>query len=139
MLLDERNTEQKDNVMIRIRHIGNFHRVTSWLEKLREAFHLGILDKYGKLGVEALSAATPVDSGLTAASWSYEIQNEDGVATISFNNSNINNGVNIALILQYGHGTGTGGYVAGRDYINPAIQPVFDELANDAWKEVLSL
>ena len=125
--------------MIRIRHIGNFRRVTSWLEKLREALHLGILDKYGKLGVEALSAATPVDSGLTAASWSYEIQNDGGKATISFNNSNINDGVNIALILQYGHGTGTGGYVAGRDYINPAIQPVFDKLADDAWKEVLSL
>jgi len=125
--------------MIRIRHIGDYHKVTSWLEKLREAFHLGILDKYGKMGVDALSAATPVDSGLTAASWSYEIQNDGGKATVSFNNSNINQGVNIAIILQYGHGTGTGGYVAGRDYINPAIQPVFDKLAEDAWKEVLSL
>ena len=125
--------------MIKIRHIGDFHKVTGWLEKLREAFHLGILDKYGKMGVEALSAATPVDSGLTAASWSYEIQNDGDRATVSFNNSNINQGVNIALILQYGHGTGTGGWVAGRDYINPAIQPVFDKLAEEAWKEVISL
>lgn len=139
MRLDVRNTVQRDNAMIRIRHIGDYHKVTSWLEKLREAFHLGILDKYGKMGVDALSAATPVDSGLTAASWSYEIQNDGGKATVSFNNSNINQGVNIAIILQYGHGTGTGGYVAGRDYINPAIQPVFDKLAEDAWKEVLSL
>ena len=87
----------------------------------------------------ALASATPVDSGLTASSWSYEITNKDGIATISFRNSNIQNGVPIAIILQYGHGTGTGGWVEGRDYINPAIQPIFDQIANDAWKEVKQL
>ena len=84
----------------------------------------------------ALASATPVDSGLTASSWSYEITNKNGTATISFRNSNIQNGVPIAIILQYGHATGTGGWVEGRDYINPAIQPIFDQIANDAWKEV---
>ena len=96
-----------------------------------------MLDKYGKLGVDALKSATPTETGKTAESWSYEIKNNGSSAVISFLNTNINKGVNIAIILQYGHGTGTGGYVEGRDYINPAIQPVFDALANEAWKEVI--
>ena len=84
----------------------------------------------------ALSSATPIDSGETANSWSYEITNKDGSATITFKNSNIQNGVPIAIILQYGHGTRNGGWVQGRDYINPAIQPIFDEIVNNAWREV---
>lgn len=122
--------------MITIKQTGNFSKVTGWLERIKEVARLGILDKYGKLGVEALSTATPVDSGLTASSWSYEIQNDGNSASISFNNSNVNRGINIAIILQTGHGTGTGGWVQGRDYINPAIQPIFDQLAEEAWREV---
>ena len=122
--------------MISFKHKGNFSKATSFLERAKESFHVGILDKYGRLGVAALSQATPKDTGVTAASWSYKIQNEGDTAVLSFHNSNFNNGVPIAIILQYGHGTGTGGWVEGRDYINPAIQPVFDELANAVMKEV---
>ena len=84
----------------------------------------------------ALASATPTETGKTASSWFYEISHNKGSATITFSNSNINKGVPIAIILQYGHGTGTGGWVEGRDYINPAIQPIFDKIANEAWKEV---
>ena len=87
----------------------------------------------------ALASATPVDTGLTASSWYYEISNKNGSAMISFHNSNIQNGVPIAIILQYGHGTRNGGWVEGRDYINPAIRPIFDRIADDAWKEVTKL
>lgn len=125
--------------MITFRQKGDFSKVTRFLEKAKEVVHLGDLDKYGRAGVAALASATPVDSGLTANSWSYEIKNQNGVASITFLNSNIHNGVPIAIILQYGHGTGTGGWVEGRDYINPAIQPIFDEIANQAWEEVRRL
>ena len=97
------------------------------------------LDKYGRQGVQALAAATPIDTGLTASSWYYKITMKGDSATISFHNSNIQNGVPIAIILQYGHGTGNGGWVEGRDYINPAIQPIFDEIVRNAWKEVTKL
>ena len=100
---------------------------------------VGDLDKYGREGVTALASATPVDSGLTAKSWYYEVSVTNESATISFHNSNIQNGVPIAVILQYGHGTRNGGWVQGRDYINPAIQPVFDKIADAAWKEVTKL
>ena len=122
--------------MITFRQKGDFSKLTRFLERAKEAIHLGDLDKYGRQGVAALSSATPVDSGLTAKSWYYEIENKNGSATITFNNSNIQNGVPIAIILQYGHGTRNGGWVEGRDYINPAIQPIFDEIANEAWREV---
>lgn len=122
--------------MISFRQKGDFSKVTRFLERAKEAVHLGDLDKYGRAGVDALASATPVDSGLTASSWSYEITNRNGTARISFKNSNVQNGVPIAIILQYGHATGTGGWVEGRDYINPAIQPIFDQIANSAWKEV---
>ena len=122
--------------MIQIRQKGDFKKLTSFLERAKESLDIGILDKYGKKGVAALSSATPVDTGLTASSWFYKIENKNGIAKIEFHNSNIQNGVPIAVILQYGHGTRNGGYVVGRDYINPAIQPVFDELAKNAWKEV---
>lgn len=122
--------------MITFRQKGDFKKLTSFLERAKEHFDIGVLDKYGKEGVAALVSATPKDTGLTAASWYYKIENKDGVASVGFYNSNVHDGVQIALILQYGHGTGSGGYVVGRDYINPAIQPIFDKLANDAWKEV---
>ena len=122
--------------MITFRQKGDFSKLTRFLERVKEAVHLGDLDKYGRQGVAALSSATPVDSGLTAESWYYEIENKNGSATITFNNSNIQNGVPIAIILQYGHGTRNGVWVEGRDYINPAIQPIFDEIANEAWREV---
>ena len=122
--------------MITFRQKGDFKKLTSFLERTKEKIDVGILDKYGREGVAALSSATPVDTGLTASSWYYKIENKNGIASIGFYNSNIQNGVPIAIVLQYGHGTGTGGYVKGRDYINPAIQPVFDRLAENAWREV---
>lgn len=122
--------------MITFRQKGDFKKITSFLERAKEKFDVGILDKYGREGVAALSSATPVDTGLTASSWYYKVENKNGIASIGFYNSNIQNGVPIAIVLQYGHGTGTGGYVKGRDYINPAIQPVFDRLAENAWREV---
>lgn len=125
--------------MISFRQKGDFSKLTRFLEKAKNVVRIGDLDKYGREGVAALSSATPVDSGETANSWFYKIKHDNGSATISFCNSNINEGVPIAIILQYGHGTGTGGWVEGRDYINPAIQPVFDRIVNDAWKEVTKL
>ena len=122
--------------MISFRQKGDFSNLSSYLERVKEKVKLGDLDKYGRAGVAALASATPVDSGLTANSWYYEIERQNGSVSIVFNNSNVNKGVPIAIILQYGHGTGTGGWVQGRDYINPAIQPIFDEIANNAWKEV---
>ena len=105
---------------------------------MKEVVKLGDLNRYGREGVRALSAATPVDSGETASSWSYDIIREDGRTSIVFSNSNIQNGVPIAIILQYGHATRNGGWIEGRDYINPAIQPIFDKIVEDAWKEVTS-
>lgn len=125
--------------MIGFRIKGDLKKATSYLERLKEVIKLGLLDKYGRMGVDALSSATPVDTGLTAASWGYRIERTDTSATIIYYNTNVNKGVNIAIILQMGHGTGTGGYVQGRDYINPAIQPVFDKIAADAWEEVIKL
>ena len=125
--------------MISFRQKGDFSKLTRFLEKAKNAVHLGILDKYGREGVAALASATPLDSGKTAISWYYEVQHGEGTASINFYNSNVNKGVPIAIILQYGHGTGTGGWVQGRDYINPAIQPIFDKIANEAWREVTKL
>lgn len=125
--------------MISFRHKGDFSKVTRYLEKLKGNAKFDVLDKYGREGVAALMSATPVDSGLTANSWGYEIEQSNDSAKIIFTNSNINKGVNIAIILQYGHGTGTGGWVQGRDYINPAIQPIFDQIAEEAWKGVTSI
>ena len=118
---------------------GDFSKLTSFLERAKEAIKLGDLDKYGREGVAALSSATPVRTGLTANSWYYEIEHQNGSVSITFNNSNVNKGVPIAIILQYGHGTRNGGWVQGRDYINPAIQPVFDRIAKEAWEEVTKL
>lgn len=125
--------------MITFRQKGDFSKLTRYLEKVKSVVKLSDLDKYGKEGVAALASATPVDTGLTASSWSYEIKQKNGSISISFKNSNIQNGVPIAIILQYGHGTRNGGWGQGRDYINPAIQPIFDRIANDAWREVTKL
>jgi hypothetical protein len=122
--------------MITIRHRGSLSKTTRFLERAKHAVRLADLDKYGREGVAALASATPVESGLTASSWNYEVSYSKSGARITFNNTNIQNGVPIAIILQYGHGTGTGGWVEGRDYINPAIQPIFDRLVDDAWREV---
>ena len=125
--------------MITFRQKGDFSKLTRYLERVKEVVKLGDLDKYGRAGVAALASATPIDTGLTASSWYYEISNKNGSTMISFHNSNIQNGVPIAIILQYGHGTRNGGWVEGRDYINPAIRPIFDRIADDAWKEVTKL
>lgn len=127
--------------MLSVTHKGDYSKTTSFLKRLRNANDriVAILSKYGDKGVAALSAATPVKTGLTAKSWYYKIENKNGSAKISFCNSNIQNGVPIAIILQYGHGTGNGGWVEGVDYINPALKPIFDELANNARKEVTKL
>lgn len=123
--------------MISFRQKGDFSKLSKYFEKMKEAAKIGVLDKYGREGVATLSSATPVESGKTASSWSYEIERQNGAVSIVFKNSNVNKGVPIAIILQLGHGTGTGGWVEGRDYINPAIQPIFDKLANEAWEEVI--
>lgn len=125
--------------MIKFKQKGDFSKLTKFLEKTKEAVKLEDLDRFGKAGVSVLASATPVETGLTANSWYYKIERDNGSATISFHNSNIQNGVPIAIILQYGHGTRNGGWVQGRDYINPAIQPIFDQIANEAWKEVTEL
>lgn len=117
---------------------GDFKKTYKFLNKASDLKIERVFEKYARRGVEALSAATPFDSGKTAESWDYVIENKNGKTRIDFINTNINKGVNIAIILQYGHGTGTGGYVEGRDYINPAIRPVFDEIAEDLWREVTS-
>lgn len=115
---------------------GDWEPTRRWLARVSKLRLEGILNKYGQMGVEALRNATPVESGLTAASWYYEVDGSGGRARITWKNSHANDGVHIAIILQYGHGTGTGGYVAGRDYINPAIKPVFDKIEAEVWKEV---
>lgn len=125
--------------MIRIVQKGDFSKLDKYLERVREKAKIGILDKYGRAGVAALSSATPMETGETANSWYYEIEHRNGSSSIVFLNSHVEKGVPIAIILQYGHGTGTGGWVEGRDYINPSIQPLFDRITEDAWKEVTSL
>lgn len=125
--------------MISIRHKGDFSRTKRYLEGVKSAVKLSDFDKYGREGVAALASATPVDSGLTANSWYYDTKIRNDSITITFSNSNIQNGVPIAILLQYGHGTRNGGWVQGRDYINPAIQPIFDKIAENAWKEVTKL
>ena len=123
--------------MIVITHKGDFSPTTKFLTKALQAKYDAILRRYGEEGVRRLSEATPVDTGRTASSWSYSVDvSRNGSAAVSFSNSNVVKGVPIALILQYGHGTRNGGYVQGRDYINPALRPVFDEMAESLWKEV---
>lgn len=122
--------------MISFVHKGDFSKTSRFLEKAGKGIDTRLLDRYGRQGVKALSAATPKDTGQTAASWQYVIIQQNGSVSITFENTNIQNEVPIAIILQYGHATKNGGWVQGRDYINPAIRPLFDQLANEAWEEV---
>ena len=124
--------------MIVITQRGNFTNPERFLKSVQKIKYQHILDRYAQEGVRALAANTPVDSGLTADSWGYKVSVSKGSFSISWTNSNVQNGVPIAIILQYGHGTGTGGYVQGRDYINPALQPIFDRIADAVWREVSS-
>lgn len=125
--------------MITFAHKGNFKQTDAFLSKVSIASYLHVFEKYGRKGVEALSSATPKDSGETSISWTYAIKRTKNGITITWSNSHIDKGVPIAIILQYGHATRNGGYVQGRDYINPAIQPIFDDIAKDIWKEVTGL
>lgn len=115
---------------------GDYSKTRYFLERAKSAFSRSNFDKYGQMGVEALSKATPVDTGKTAASWGYDIVRKNGRVSIEWYNTNVVKHVNIAIILQYGHATRNGYYVQGIDYINPALRPVFDQIANDAWGEV---
>ena len=126
--------------MITIRSKGSFSRSKRLLKKMSQTEIEKSLAAYGERGVELLSSATPIRSGLTANSWSYEIENSSGSARIVWTNSNIvGEKYNLAILIQYGHGTGTGGYVTGIDYINPTLRPLFEEMANSIWKEVTSV
>lgn len=118
---------------------GDFKKAEKYLKKSMGDDWMSVLAAYGQKGVDALSSATPKRTGKTAGSWSYEIQRGRGGISVVWSNSNMNEGENIALLIQYGHGTGWGGYVVGRDYINPALRPIFDEMADKAWKEVTSI
>ena len=122
---------------IKILQKGDFSKTVKVMKHMiKEIKDTAFLNKYGSQGVRALEAATPIDTGLTAKSWRYKIQNENGQVRISFYNSHMAGNVPVAIILQYGHGTGTGGYVEGIDYINPALKPIFEGIASEAWREV---
>ena len=123
--------------MIVIKQKGDFKKTEAFLNRAQKLKLSSILDRYGRAGVNALAAATPKDTGKTASSWTYEVKVKSGTSSITWSNTNVNKGVNIAVILQYGHGTRNGGYVKGIDYINPALRPIFDKIANTAWKEVI--
>ena len=138
MRLERNSSTQEGDSLIRITTKGDFNNTFRFLNKMSKFQINKILEKYGQMGVEALKSATPIDSGKTAESWGYEISVGKEGATIHWTNTNQNKGVYIAVILQYGHGTGTGGYVQGIDYINPAIRPVFDKIVEEAWMEVVN-
>ena len=123
--------------MISIKQKGDFSKSISFLKKSQHPIDINLLRKYGEEGVKALSSATPVDTGLTARSWKYEIKQTPKSVTLNFYNTNIQNGVPIAIIIQYGHATGNGAWVEGRDYINPVTRPLFDKIAVEAWAEVV--
>lgn len=125
--------------MISFRQKGDFSKITRYLQRVKDEVILEILNRHGREGVVALASATPVDTGLTANSWYYQVERNNGKYSLAFYNSNIQNGVPIAVILQYGHGTRNGGWVQGVDYINPALRPIFDKIANEAWREVTKL
>lgn len=124
--------------IISVTQKGNFHKTDRFLHGLIELHYTKKLEKYGQKGVEALRAATPVDTGKTANSWSYEIVEQNGRTAIYWRNSNVVNGIPIAIILRYGHGTRNGGFVEGINYIEPAIRPIFEQMAKEVWKEVVS-
>lgn len=118
---------------------GSFRNTEKYLSRLSKLQLDSILNKYGSIGVNALSNATPADSGLTSGSWSYSIKSGPGYYSIRWHNSHEVAGTPLVILLQYGHGTGTGGYVQGRDFINPAVRPIFNQIADEAWKEVTKI
>lgn len=122
--------------MITIESQGDWKMTRNWFDRMTKLDLALIMNQFGKEGVSALAAATPSKSGLTSKSWNYEVTRKGNNWKITWTNSHINKGANIAVLIQYGHGTRNGGYVVGRDYINPAIRPVFDKIAAKAWKEV---
>lgn len=124
--------------MISFQSRGSFKNLEAFLMKSKRSDIYSKLDEYGRMGVAVLSSATPVDSGETAAAWYYRINRSSGSYSISWCNSHVVNGVSVVILLHYGHGTGTGGYVQGRDFINPAIRPAMDKIANEVWKVVSS-
>jgi hypothetical protein len=124
--------------MFKVRSSGSFNKTTKFLTRLEKGDIFESLDRFGRLGVNALARATPVETGLASESWGYQINRTKTRTSISWFNTDVEGGVNIAVILQYGHGTGTGGWVEGRDYINPAIRPIFDQILDDVWRQVRS-
>ena len=124
--------------MVIVKQKGDFSKMEKFLNNISQKLYYRNLQKYAEQGVAALASATPIDSGTTANSWDYEIRQTKNSVSIYWTNSNVNKGVPIAVIIQYGHGTRNGGYVQGRDYINPAMRPIFDKIAENAWKEVTS-
>lgn len=124
--------------LLKVTSSGSFKKTFNFLDSMSRNDIFRSLDRYGREGVSALAAATPVDTGLTASSWTYEITKSGNSYTIIWRNTNTVDGRPVAILIQYGHGTGTGGYVQGRDYINPVIQPLFDRIADDVWKAVTS-
>lgn len=138
MLPEEKLRGLGDNVMIRIKVSGSFDKTEKFLDRITTKHNLQVLERYGREGVAALSSATPVDTGLTAVSWDYKIvQNGESVALVFTNSNKTYDGIPIAILLQYGHGNGHGGYIQGRDYINSTIQPIFDKILDKLWKEVV--
>lgn len=124
-------------ITVKVGNKGDFKKTFKFLRAMKEKRFLKNLDKYGQMGVDALAAATPKRTGLTAESWTYDISDNGEQLIISWNNTNVQKGYyNVALMIQYGHGTGTGGWVEGIDYINPALKPVFDKIADAVWMEV---
>lgn len=124
--------------MISLKATGSFKKTSSYLNNIQKMDIMSILNSYGRKGVAALASATPVRSGLTADSWYYEVEKQGSNYYIRWCNNNTKSGVPVAILLQYGHGTGTGGYVSGRDYINPAIRPIFDNISEGIRKAVKS-
>lgn len=124
--------------MISVKVKGSFDKTEKFLDRITKRHDRAVLEKYGREGVAALSAATPVDTGLTASSWDYRIDETETSMSLIFTNSNkTSTNIPIAILLQYGHGNGKGGYVQGRDYINPTVQPIFDKILDKLWKEVV--
>lgn len=122
--------------MLKVHHKGSFSESERFFNRMLKKDYLNILDRYGQMGVEALASVTPQNSGKTAESWEYGIEEGDGTTTIYWTNSNENEGANIAILLIYGHGTINGGYVQGFDFANPAMEPIFQNMAEEAWEEV---
>lgn len=125
--------------MISVESKGSFKNLEAFLSKAKKADAFNVLEKYGAIGVRALASATPVDTGLSAASWTYKVEKKWGKYSIIWSNTNVVNGTPVVIMLQYGHGTGTGGWVQGRDFINPALRPVFDQIADAVWREVTNV